>query len=86
LKRYNEQFPEDVGVAETTENDRKRLQVLGYEERITVKPPPYQEPEDEDLFRRLRITHILTLGPSLETTKEVLDGMNKVYMDLDWSD
>ena len=86
LDRYSAQFPQGAEPAETTENDRKRLQVLRREERITVEMPPYQEPENEDLFLDLLATHILTLGPSLETTKEVLDGMNKVYMDLDWSD
>jgi len=86
LDRYSAQFPQGAEPAETTENSRKRLQVLRREERITVKPPPYQEPEDEDLFLDLLATHILALGPSLETTEEVLDRMNKVYMDLDWSD
>ena len=86
LDRYWAQFPSRAERAEMTANKKMHLQELGYEEDATVKTPPYQEPEDEDLFRRLRITHIRALGPSLETTEEVLAGMNKVYMDLDWSD
>ena len=58
LDRYRAQFPEQAEPAETMESDRGFLQRLGYEEGTTVEMPPYEEPEDEDLFRRLLITHI----------------------------
>ena len=60
--------------------------MLNLEEKTTVKMPPYQEPESEDLFRRPLVTHKWSLGPNLETIQEVLGGTSKVYVDLDWSD
>ena len=61
-------------------------EVLGLKEEITVKIPPYEEPEDEALFRRLIATSGEALGPSLKTTEGVAIEMSKAYMDLDWSD
>ena len=86
LDRYNEQFPTWARDAETAERGRAFEQVLGLKEEITVEIPPYEEPEDEALFRRLLVTHGEALGPSLKTAGGVAMEMSKVYTDLDWSD
>ena len=86
LDRYSAQFPTWARDAETAERGRVFEQVLGLKEEITVKIPPYEEPEDEAIFRRLLATHGKALGPSLKTTEGVAMEMSKVYMNLDWSD
>ena len=84
LKRYNEQFPEDVGVAEAVEYEGFLAEILDMEKPKPIEVSPYEEPEDERLFRELLLIHGGGLD-RLEITKGVVAGMIGVYKDLDWS-
>jgi len=55
-------------------------QILGLEPPIPVEIRPYEEPEDEKLFRILVVTHAVRYD-----LEKVLLGMSKAYLELDWS-
>jgi len=84
LDRYKRQFPGGRGDPETAEHDEVVKQVLGLEIPEPKETRPYEEPEDEKLFRELLFAHSRHL-PSSRVIKGVVDvvGMIKAYADLD---
>jgi len=65
-----------------SEGSSRFRQTTGLETPLLIKTPPYKEPEDEYQFRELVATQAREL-PS--ATKEVVLGMVRAYLNLDWS-
>jgi len=80
VERFNRQFPKR-GLGE---DDGGVLELLNFKMPKPIEVPPYEEPEDENLFRELVVIHARALH-TFEPTKGLVLGMSKRYADLDWT-
>ena len=84
VDRYIKQFPGEAGDAGIAEDDDEVLQMLNPKMSKPIEIPPYEEPEDENLFRELVVIHARALR-SLKMTEGIIAGMSRRYKDLDWT-
>jgi len=84
LDRYMKQFPGEAGDATKTGDDDGVLELLNPKMSKPIEIPPYEEPEDENLFRELVVIHARALH-SFGPTEGLVARMSKGYRDLDWT-
>jgi len=84
VDRYTAQLRGGLG-AKPAEDDQFRRD-LGLETPNPTENPPYEEPEDEKLFRELLLVHSRNI-PSSKVTEGVVDvvEMSRAYLSHDWS-
>ena len=82
VDRYHKQFPEarDTEIQE----DDAIMQILKPTMSRPIEIPPYEEPEDENLFRELVVINGKMLR-GFEPTKELIAEMSRRYNELDWT-
>jgi hypothetical protein len=84
LDQHIKQF---LGGAEDTakaQDDGGVLKLLNPEMSKPIEFPPYEEPEDENLFRELVVIHARLLH-TFGLTEGLILGMSKRYAKLDWT-
>jgi len=86
LDRYKTQFPRQLSGPKTAEYGQELMQVIGHKMSNPIKPPPYKELKDEEVFVSLLATHVESF-PLVETTERGLAvEMSTAYVMFAWPD